>query len=191
MLKYAVIGGIWSFMMVGVSLVITLMLMWCITKCLSAKRNYLFSLASSELFCTDGLVMFSFCRDVDVVDVFILYIAILRVKVLNKVQQKHGLFKIILALLCVVGIIKPDFCNWEHCPNTFSSFKDMIVRNMEGWKTKMETLLAILANGMLSLLLISHEYHSRSNEQQAVKLNYNVKGLYKIKRKYIRLYSTT
>lgn len=120
-----------------------------------------------------------------------LYIAILRVKVLNKVQQKHGLFKIILALLCIVGIIKPDFCNREHCPNTFSSFKDMIVRNMEGWKTKMETLLAILANRMLSLLLISHEYHSRSNEQQAVKLNYNVEGFYKIKRKYIRLYSTT
>lgn len=27
--------------------------------------------ASSELFCIDGLVIFSFCRDVDVVDVFI------------------------------------------------------------------------------------------------------------------------
>lgn len=98
---------------------------------LISKKKLCFSLASSELFCIDGLVMFSFCRDVDVVDVFI-YIAILRVKVLNKVQQKHGLFKIILALLCIVGIIKPGFCNWEHCPNTFSSFKDMIVRNMEG-----------------------------------------------------------
>jgi hypothetical protein len=86
-----------------------------------------------------------FCRDVDVVDVcFYIYC---HIKSQSIKHQSTCYTSLLLSLVIFCWYYETDLCNWDHYPIMCSSCKGMIVRNMEGWKTKMETLLAVLQTG--------------------------------------------